>query len=376
MKKGNIMMKFCAALGLAAALLPSAWSQDIVIGQSVPLSGTNADIGRDMRDGALAVFARANASNQLGGRKIKLVTLDNANNRQRAAENSQALISQHGAHMLFGYNSATTSVDALPMATQNSMLFFAPFSGSPSLRSHPNVYTVRASYKDEAAKIMENKRSVGSTKATVLHYDDEVGQGNYEAVASVFVDAGLGKPKGVAIKRGIPLTESAVTALTQDQPHYVLATTQFNVVGDYLRIASEKAIAVPVAALSFVNPDELVESIGGLARGTVVSQVMPSPRATNQVAVPVVKECAEALAALNGAKLNYTNLESCIAGKALLAILKKAGANPTRDSILKAAPTVGRIDLHGFLLSYGPGQQNGSTWVDLTILSRGNRFVQ
>jgi branched-chain amino acid transport system substrate-binding protein len=376
MKIGDIiMMKFCAALGLALALANSAWSQDIVIGQSVPLSGSNADIGRDMRDGALAVFSRANASNQLG-RKIKLVTLDNANNRQRAGENTQQLISQHGAQVLFGYNSATTSVDALPMVAQNSMLFFAPFSGSPTLRNHPNSYTVRASYRDEAAKIMENKRAVGSTKAVILYYDDEVGQGNYEAVAGVFVDAGMGKPRGVAIKRGAALTASNVDALTQDQPHYVLATTQFNVVGDYLRIASEKVVSIPVAALSFVNPDELVESVGNLARGTVVAQVMPSPRATNQVSVPVVKDCAEALTAFNGAKLNYTNLESCIAGKALLAILKKAGANPTRESILKAAPTVGRIDLHGFLLNFGPGQQNGSTWVDLTILSRGNRFVQ
>jgi len=355
----------------------SVRAQDIVIGQSVPLSGSNADIGRDMRDGAMAVFARVNASNQLG-RKIQLVTLDNANSRQRAAENTQQLINQHGALALFGYNSATNSIDALSLAVQHNMLFFAPFSGSLSLRSHPNVYTIRASYKDEAAKIVESKRMIGATKAVVLHYDDEVGRSNYEAVAAAFVEAGADRPRAVAVKRsGAALTPALVDELVKDSPHYVLATTQFNVVGEFLKLSSDRGNPVPVAALSFVNPDELVESVGPLARGTVVAQVVPSPRASSQVAVPVVKDCAEALQAYNGARLNYTTLESCIAAKVLVEAIRKAGpARLTRENLLQAMGQLGRLDLKGFVLNFGPGQRHGSRWVELTILARGNRYVQ
>jgi len=196
---------------------PRRLAQDIVIGQSVPLSGSNADIGRDMRDGALAIFNKVNASNQLGGRKIQLVTLDNANNRQRAAENSQQLVNQ-GALALFGYNSATNSVDALPLVAQNSMLFLAPFSGSLSLRNHPNVYTIRASYKDETLEILESKRAVGSNKAVVVYYDDEVGRSNYEAVAGTFADNGLERPRGVAVKRGARRERGRGRCNRQGQP--------------------------------------------------------------------------------------------------------------------------------------------------------------
>lgn len=369
------MSRFFAWVLCALAGVQAAWAQDIVIGQSVPLSGSNADIGRDMRDGALAVFANVNASKQLG-HKIQLVTLDNANNRQRAADNTRQLLGQYNAMVLFGYNSATNSVDALPLVAQNNMLFFAPFSGSLSLRSHPNVYTIRASYRDEAVKIMEAKRSVGSNKTVVVYYDDEVGRSNYEAVAGVFAEAGAEKPRGVAVKRGAALDPALVDAMVKDAPHYILATTQFSVVGDFLKIANDKGAAVPVAALSFVNPDELVESVGNLARGTVVSQIIPSPRSSNQVSVPVVKECAAALNALNGARLNYTSLESCIAAKALVAALKKAGPKPTRESVLQAMGTLGRLDLNGYALNFGPNQRHGSSMVELTILSRGNRFVQ
>jgi branched-chain amino acid transport system substrate-binding protein len=369
------MKKLLATTLITATLAPAALAQDIVIGQSVALSGANADIGRDMRDGALAVFAKVNASGVLG-RKITLVTLDNANSRQRAAENTQQLLSTHAATVLFGYNSATNSLDALPLAEKNKMLFFAPFSGSGSLRSHPNVYTIRASYKDEAAKILEAKRIVGSVKAVVLHYDDEVGRGNYETVASAYVAAGMVKPTAVAVKRGSPLDAATTDALLKEQPHYVLATTQFSAVGDYLKISNDRGNTVPVAALSFVNPDELAEGVGAAARGTVVAQVMPSPRGSNQVSMPVVKECAEALDALNGAKLNYTSLESCIAAKALVVALKKAGPKPTRESVLAAMATLGRVDLNGFSLNFGNGSHHGSGWVELTMLSRGNRFVQ
>jgi len=331
-----------ALIALVAASVVSA--QDIMVGQSVALSGPNADIGRDMRDGALAVFAKVNAKNELG-RKVQLVTLDNANNRQRAAENTQQLL-QQGAMVLFGYNSAT------------------------------NVYTIRASYRDEAAKILEAKRTVGAVKTVVLHYDDEVGRSNYESVAEAFAAAGMARPKGVAVKRGAPMDAAAASALLKDAPHYVLATTQYNVVGDFLKAATDRGTPTPVAALSFVNPDELAESLGALARGTVVSQVIPSPRGANQVALPVVKECAEALDALNGGKLNYTTLESCIAAKALVAALKKAGPKPTRESVLAAVGTLGRIDLGGVSLNFAAANHQASNAVELTILSRGNRFVQ
>lgn len=357
------------------AATQTSWSQDIVIGQSVPLSGTNADIGRDMRDGAQAVFFKVNARNQLGNRKIQLVTLDNANNRQRAAENTQQLVGQHGALALFGYNSATNSLDALPLAAQNNMLFFAPFSGSLSLRSHPNVYTIRSSYEDEALKILEAKRAVGANKAVVVYYDDEVGRSNYAAVSNVFTRAGAETPAGVAVKRNAALDAAQVKALVKDSPHYILATTQFSVIGDYLKIANDKGAVIPVAALSFVNPDELVESVGNLARGTVVAQVMPSPRSANQISVPLVKECAELLNAFNGARLNYTSLESCIAAKVLVEVIKKAGAPTTRANLLQAVGTLGRMDLKGHTLNFGPNQRHGSNWVELTILSRGNRFV-
>jgi ABC-type branched-subunit amino acid transport system substrate-binding protein len=372
----NALVGFILSLLLAAAAHGAGGQgEEIVVGQSVALSGPDADIGRDMRDGALAVFKQVNASNALG-HPIRLVTMDNSNDRQRALDNTKRLLEGENAAVLFGYNSATNSLDAAALAAQNDMLFFAPFSGSVKLRASPNVYTIRASYKDEVARIIEAKHSVGADKAVVLYYDDEVGHGNFETVASAFADAGLPKPAGVAVKRGAALPEATVADVLKTQPHYVLATTQYSVVSDLLRIAGKSGQPPSVAALSFVNPDELQDSAGALARGVIVSQVIPTPSASNEIALPVVRECAEALKALNGAKLDYTSLESCIAAKVLVAAIRHAGAKPTREAILHAMASLGRVDLGGYALNFTPPARQGSSWVELTMLSRGNRYVR
>ena len=368
-------MKPWALLMLALCAAQPAFPQDIVIGQSVPLSGPDAETGRDMRDGALAVFTRANAANG-AGRRVQLLTLDNAGQRERSAANTQQLLEQQGALALFGYDSTVHSVDALPLVARHNVLFLAPFSGAASLRSHPNVFTVRASCKAEAARIVAIKRTIGATKAVVIHRDDETGQALYETMAAVFAEAGLAKPRAVAIKPRGHLDRATVDLIAKEAPHYVLVTTPYGVARDFLTAAADHGLATPVAALSFVNPDALAGSIGALARGTEVAQVMPSPRTTNQAQMPVVKDCADALAALNGGRLNATSLESCIAAKVLWAALRKAGPHPTRESLLQAMGGLGRVDMGGYALNFSSGNRHGSQWVDLTMLSRGSRFVQ
>ena len=80
--------------------------------QTRPLTGSNAAFGKDIRDGALAWFKSVNARGGVGGKPIELVTLDDANDRKTAGANTQKLLTANGAVALFGYASATLSLDA------------------------------------------------------------------------------------------------------------------------------------------------------------------------------------------------------------------------------------------------------------------------
>lgn len=364
---------FICGLSLCAGFMCAAvQAQDIVLGQSVALTGSNAEIGRDMRDGALAVFTKANASGILSNRKIQLITLDNVNSRAKALENSQQLINVDRVVALFGYNSATTSLDALPLIEQSKMVLFAPFTGSPSARNHPNVFTVRASYMDEAVKIVDLLKTAGSTKAVIIYYDDEAGKSNVQMVGNAFDAAS--KPRVLAVKRNVKLEAAAFDAVLKEPPHYLIFTTQFTVVGDYMKAAQTKGVSTPVAALSFVNPDELARIYGTAARGAIVSQVTPSPAGALVYKNPLLRDCSKLLKEYSGAQLNYTSLEACIAAKAMVRVIQKVGPTKiTRQTLLKGFETAGRIDLDGFVLDYTNGH-HGSKFADITFLSRDSMF--
>src|SRR5690348_7558588 len=67
-------------------------SPEIVVGMSTALTGQTAVLGKDMRDGVLAGFARANRGGGVHGRPLRLIALDDGYEPTRTAPNMRQLI--------------------------------------------------------------------------------------------------------------------------------------------------------------------------------------------------------------------------------------------------------------------------------------------
>src|SRR5260370_17353118 len=79
-----------AALAVLAGVAPgSAQSQTIKIGVPVPLSGSSANAGTDILNGAKLAAARVNAAGGVVGKQIALVPEDDARDAQTAAQAAQ-----------------------------------------------------------------------------------------------------------------------------------------------------------------------------------------------------------------------------------------------------------------------------------------------
>ena len=95
--------KFALLIGTTlVAWAADAQQRPLLIGQSAALTGSQTEFGRDMRDGALAGFEHLNRKGGVQGRKIELVTLDDAGNEAKAKENSASLIHEHKVLALIG----------------------------------------------------------------------------------------------------------------------------------------------------------------------------------------------------------------------------------------------------------------------------------
>ena len=123
---------FLAAVAVAAATFASAQGvtdNQIVLGQSVALTGPAQQLGLDMQLGATLYFNKVNAQGGVNGRKIVLKTLDDGYESGRAAENTKKLINDEKVFALFGYVGTPTSQASMPIFTEAKVPFVGPFTG-------------------------------------------------------------------------------------------------------------------------------------------------------------------------------------------------------------------------------------------------------
>ena len=353
---------FVMIFSLAAA----ANATDIMIGQSTPLTGANADLGKDIRNGALAYFEKINATGGVNGNKIKLTTLDDKNDTKLSAANTQKLLNENKVVALFGYASSTLSIPAMPMVKETRVPFFAPFTGADAIRKQNDfVYTVRATYADEIDKIINFWGNLGSTRVTVLHYDDAVGKQNFETVAKTLQKFNK-TPTSISIKRNADLPDDIVKLIAASDPQIILVTTLYAPTAQMVTKLRAANLPYLVTSLSFVGASQLAKALGVDAAGISVALTVPTAKSLN---VPVVKECVEAWAALGQKEtMTVTAIESCIAAKILVEGMRKAGKEVTRESLQKSLSAMGRVDVGGHVVEFKPGFHHGGKFVDIAVI--------
>lgn len=362
-------LKTLAALAACLPLLAAA--QPIVVGQSAPLTGSNAEIGKDIRDGAAAWFKRVNEAGGINGRKVELVSLDDRNDRKTAGANAVRLVNESGAVALFGFASATLSLDAMPVVKEKKVPFFAPFTGADAIHKQNGfVFVMRASYADELEKILDHWKNLGVTRVTVVNYDDEIGNQNYATVARIMERAGK-KAVGVKLKRNAPVEKAQIDAIIASDPEVVVATTLYGATAQVIKGLKAAGKPYNMTSLSFVGPSQLAKEAGGDAAGVSVAGVVPPPA---KAMVPVIKECGEAIRKAGLPELNYTNLEACIAAKVLTEAMRRAGKEVTRESLYRALNGLGSLDVGGYVVTFGPASRHGNRYVELAVIGRNGQF--
>ncbi|TMH87676.1 MAG: ABC transporter substrate-binding protein [Betaproteobacteria bacterium] len=370
-----------AAVGALACLFAGSVAHaqgvtktNILIGQSSPFSGSNKELGDDIREGLQAYFKRTNEAGGVNGRTLELIALDDANDAKRSGENARILIEQRGVLALIGYASATLSLPALPFVEKSKIAFVGPFTGAEPMRAfRRNVYNIRASYADELEKIVDFYTITGMKKFSVIHYDDAIGKENLTAVELALTKRGL-KPSSIGtLKRNQTDLGAAVSDVIKAAPDVVIATTLYKTTGDFIKSARKAGSGAQFASISFVGASALAGELGEQGMGVVVSQVVP-PYTRNSI--PIVREYQAAIEKSLGKKeYSFTSLESYIGAKVLVEAIRRAGANPTREGLLKTLDSIQNFNVGGYLVDFSPSNHNGSRFVELTAIGKSGRFA-
>lgn len=374
--------KLLAIAALTAGILASGGAHaqqgvtatTLVIGQSAPLTGANAELGNDIRNGALAYFAKVNAAGGVNGRKIELTTLDDGNQVPRAEANTKKLVEETGVFALFGYASATLSRPALPTVEKHGVPFVGPFTGADPMRVfNKNVYNIRGSYAEELEKIVDHFVPLGIKRFSIVYYDDVVGKENLTAVERALKKRDLQVVSTASFKdRAKPDIAAGVKEIAKGAPDVVILTTLYKATADFVRLARSSGMGAQMASNSFPGASPLAKELGKDGAGVIVATVVPPP---GKRSLAIVQEYQAAIEKQLGTKdYSFTSLESYIGAKVIVEALRRAGPKPSREAFMHALDGLKGFDTGGYLVSFSPTNHNGSSFVELTIIGQGQKF--
>ncbi len=376
------MKKFAACLAAAAACfcaLP-AYSADgvtpkeILIGQNITLQGGKNDYGLAVLSGVQTYLAIVNAKGGVHGRQVVLKTLDDDNKSDQAKANARQLIEKDRVFVLFGSIEGGPSTAIMPVVNELKVPFFGPIAGSPTLRRpfQPLVFPVRSEHRDEFRALITHAKSLGMRTVAFLRSDSETGEQHLANVQLICKDLAM------ELVADLPFKSDA-TDVQLDKMVDTLGKSGAQVminhggIGTYEKII-RKARAKDVKTSFYgVNSGsaQMVKHLGELSHGMVFAQVVPSPweRKTS-----ITREYQEEFSRFKpGQDFSYGSLEGYLTAKALVAALKLAGPNPTREGFVGALQT-STLDINGLAASYSRNSHQGLNFVDLSLVTRDSKF--
>ena len=370
--------KILAALALAAATHAGAETGvtegQIVLGQSAAFSGPAQELGIQMRDGALAYFEHVNAQGGVNGRKIVLKSVDDRYEPDGAAAATKKLIEEEKVFALFGYVGTPTFNAAAPIIKESRVPLVAAFTGAESLRDPMirYVFNVRASYYDETEQIVQHLTAMGVDKIAVFYQNDAYGKAGLEGVTRALKKRNMALAGSSTVERNTVDVAKAVQEMSKLDPQAIVMISAYKSCAAFIKAEKKAGKSPSFWNVSFVGSKALAKELDAEGRGVQISQVVPFPW---DESIPVVREYSRLIKA-SGKEANFSSLEGFISAKVMVEGLRRAGKSLTRESLIRALESMDPYDVGGFKVSYSPQDHRGSRYVDLTIISRDQKFVR
>ncbi len=354
---------------------PGVSDQAVVFGQSAAFSGPAAELGTSMRLGVEAAFAEANRGGGVHGRRLELVSLDDAYEPEAAIANTRTLIEQEQVFALIGAVGTPTSRSATPVAAESGVPYVAPFTGAAFLRDPQweNVINLRASYYQETEEMVERLTSdLGVERIAVMYQDDSFGRAGYRGALQALERRTM-EPVSLGVyTRNTTAVKSGLLDVRQGDPDAVIIVGAYKPVASVITWARVLGMDAVFITLSFVGSNALAEELGSYAPGVFATQVMPFP---TDATVPAVAAYLEALSAHDPeADPGFVSIEGYLAGRLAIASLELCGPELDRACFLASFNDLRAEHLESFELDFGPDDNQGSDAVFLTVIDENGQY--
>lgn len=372
MKKAAWFALLLCAAGLVRAE-PGVTDSRIVIGQSIGVSGPVAAVAQDIAAGLAAYMHHVNKRGGINGRNLELKTLDDGFAPPRTAENARALTVQ--AFLLAAPLGTPHTAELLKASAGAGAPVLCPFTGAERLRATTTrlLFHIRAGYKDEIAKMVEQLTTLGINRIALFYQNDPFGEEGLEHLEAALQRHGLKMAARATYERGSLDVGAAVKTLSAADPQAVVMFAVTRAAAELVRKMQVAGRFPQFLTISLNGNDDFIKALGDNKRGVGNTQVAPYPWNTS---MPLVKEYQQAMRETGKPQFSFNSLEGYLCGKVIGEGLRRTARPLTRARFVEALESIDRYDAGGFEIGYSAASHSGSRYVDLTVIDGSGRFLR
>ena len=375
----NVMaaLAFIAPWGVLHAS-PGVTDGEIVIGQSLGLTGPLAAMAPELVNITKTYLDGINAQGGIHGRRIRVVTEDDGYKPENTVKLVSKMIAQDKVFALINLTGTANVAAVLPLLAKENppVPLLSPFTGADLLRDPPidHVFNIRASYGDEVEKLVQHLTTLGVPRISVLWMNNGFGKDGLTGARKSMEKRGLKLHSDAPIQADSSDVQKAVAALSASEPDVIIMITAGAPTVSFIKTYRKVSRAARFYTTSVMGSQSVIQALGPDGVGVVVTSVVPFPWSQSK---SVVREYLELLKKAGMADtVSFIGLEAYINAKVLVEGLRRAGKDLTRPRFIQAMESVQQFDVGGFEVNYGKGVRQGSHFVDLTIISSGGRFIR
>jgi len=252
----------------------------IVLGASLPLTGINSHLGRDVVVGANTYFSHTNARGGVQGKKIEFIQYDDKYEPENTFSNTIKLITKDDVFALFGFVGTPTVKRIMPLIAQSNIPFIAPYTGASFLRTKetPNIVNFRSSYTEELDALVEYLiKQKGISRFAIFYQNDDYGEEGYVALSNALSKRSLQLSAEGTYKRNTLSIRHAIHEIEAAKPEAIILVGSYKPTARFIeKVRDQVPSKMIFCPISFVNADALMGELHGKGENILFSQTVPS----------------------------------------------------------------------------------------------------
>ncbi len=340
---------------------------EIIIGSSMPLIGSVAFIGQNMKRG---LSIRINEQNRTGGIKgyhVKAIVYNDSFTPFLARQNINRLVTIDNTQLMLLPVGSATLASYIDYAKQNNMAILFPTTGATQFRNRAlwNLINFRASLKDEVYALIDHLHTTFATQTYAFFYqDDAYGADPLQSAHQALEKRGITSWLDLPYSRESTDFSSQVEQIKHAQPEAIGLFCTAAAAQEFMRqIGIEQLAHKKLFTFSLAGDETLRHFASQHGIEILFSSVVPSPHGSQ---LEIVREYRQAMDR-NFYPYNNFSLEAYMATSLLMQVLETIGAPPfSNENIIEIVASYINYQFKGLTLTFNAERRDLSlpVWLE------------